>query len=90
MTGPQIRDILSRVPDLEIAPEDYGDLDAEQLVFQQRAQQWADRGTGRDHSKRASQGPVLLQDQPTEGRLSEDSQQADGLSVREKGDLAND
>ena len=51
MTGPQIRDILRRVPDLEIAPEDYGDLDAEQLVFQQRALQWADRGTVRQYSK---------------------------------------
>ena len=47
MTGPQIPDILSRVPSLEIAPEDYGDLDSEQLVFQQRAQQWADWGTVR-------------------------------------------
>ncbi len=54
MTGAQIRDILSRVPSLEIAPEDYGDLDSEQLVFQQRAQQWADRGTVRQQSKRAS------------------------------------
>ena len=54
MTGVEIRDILSRVPSLEIAPEDYGDLDSEQLVFQQRAQQWADRGTVRQQSKRAS------------------------------------
>ena len=33
MTGPQIRDILRRVPDLEIAPENYGDLDASSSFF---------------------------------------------------------
>jgi hypothetical protein len=33
MTGPQIRDILSRVPGLEIAPEDYGDLDPSSSFF---------------------------------------------------------
>lgn len=54
MTGLQAREILSRVPGLEIAPEDYGDLDAEQFLFQQRAQEWADQGTVRDHRKQPS------------------------------------